>query len=524
MKAKKKRETPVARLADFGGAAAAVGLLTFAVYLPTLWSGFVYDAEAQILIGDYIHNRANLFEVVTFGVLGRDVLDFNRPVQLFSLMVDSFFWGRNPVGYHLTSNLIHALNAALVFLLIVRVLPGVEERARSGIAALCALGFAFHPVNVEAVAEVSCREDLLATMFVLLGLLLAEGFARHGGWRGRFFAAGCVLSLFLACGAKETGVAGPFLLGGYWLFFQRGQPWRRWAGLVVAAFAVAAGFFVMRFSLQPEDSQIFLHPPQYLGGSLAKVLEIQPRLWAFLLKCVFWPFGLSADYEPTNVMWITLPAAVIVLAIFVALQLWLAWKSPLGALGAVMFWLALASVSNFVPMYRPLADRFLYMPLAGMALMTAGTLVLAARRREILVPLLAGGTLLLAPLAVLNLKRQAVFSSSLALWLDTTTKSPTSNTAANNLGYAYLAANEPEAALKAFERVLKMTNGKYADAQAGAAMALERMGRKEEAEQALQQAIALEARYSDPPKLVKALTTSRENAALLQEINDRLAY
>ncbi|MEI6339608.1 MAG: hypothetical protein WCQ57_13655, partial [Verrucomicrobiota bacterium] len=161
-----------------------IGLLTFALYLPTLKSGFVYDAEAQVLVDGYIHERANFFEVISLRVLSRDVLDFNRPVQLLSLMVDSLCWGRNPFGYHLTSNLVHALNAALLFLLILR-LAEAGGIGRSGlfpwIAAAGALLFAWHPVNVEAVAEVSCREDLLATFFLLAGLLLADAFAQAGG-------------------------------------------------------------------------------------------------------------------------------------------------------------------------------------------------------------------------------------------------------------------------------------------------------------------------------------------------------
>lgn len=51
--------------------AALVGLLTFALYLPSLWSWFVYDAEAQILIGDYIHNAAHFPDVLTLRVLAR---------------------------------------------------------------------------------------------------------------------------------------------------------------------------------------------------------------------------------------------------------------------------------------------------------------------------------------------------------------------------------------------------------------------------------------------------------------------
>lgn len=502
-----------------------IGLLTFALYLPTLKSGFVYDAEAQVLVDGYIHERANFFEVISLRVLSRDVLDFNRPVQLLSLMVDSLCWGRNPFGYHLTSNLVHALNAALLFLLILR-LAEAGGIGRSGlfpwIAAAGALLFAWHPVNVEAVAEVSCREDLLATFFLLAGLLLADAFAQAGGRKAVGLAIGCVAALFLACGAKETGLAGPFLLGLYGVLYRRKQPARRWVILIAASFAATMGFIAARFYFQPPVSQIFLTSPGYIGGSLAKVFEIQPRVWVFLLKSIFWPFGLSADYMPADVAWLTLPAALVVLAVFLFLQFLLGWKCRTALFGAAVFWLGLAPVSNFLPIYRPLADRFLYLPMAGLALALAGFLLLASRRREILPWLLAGFVLLLIPLATLTWQRQTVFANPLNLWLDTLAKSPFSDTAADNLGYALLTKGDYEKSLTAFQRALQLTNGNKVDALAGAALAWEKSGRPEQAEEALRQAVARNPLYAEPQKLVKALLATPEHAAILEKITERM--
>lgn len=499
-----------------------VGFLTFLVYAPTLWSDFVYDARAQILVGDYIHNPANLPEVLTFRVLGRDVLDFNRPVQLLSLMVDSLLWGRNPVGYHLTSNLLHAGNAAMVCLLLLRLCPAGEFRNREVVAAGAALVFALHPVNVEAVTEVSCREDLLVSFFLLLGLLAATGFATRRGGAAMVWGAGCVGTFLLAAASKETGIVAPFVLAAYWLIFQRNQPSLRWVVLIGAALVVVGGFFVARFTLQPTDSRIFLHQPTHIGGSLAGVLTIQPRLWVFLLGNVVWPGGLSADYVPQNVAGIVLWPALGVLIIVVGFQIGLGWKSRVAALGGLIFWLGLAPVSNFLPMFRPLADRFLYLPMIGVAFTVAGILFFGTRRREFAVPVFAALTLTLIPLALLTVKRQAVFANSLNLWADTLKKSPFSDTAANNLGYAQLeAGNNPEA-LTHFQRAWEMTRGQKADAMAGAAIALERLGRPIAAEQALREAIQRDPRYGQPRRLVEALTTSEEHADVLETIGDRL--
>src|SRR4051812_29378666 len=87
-----------------------LALMIAAVYFPALRNGFVYDSQAQVLNDSFIHDRGNWADVLTLRVLGRDVLDFNRPVNLACLMIDSFFWAKNPLGYHLTNLLLHIAN------------------------------------------------------------------------------------------------------------------------------------------------------------------------------------------------------------------------------------------------------------------------------------------------------------------------------------------------------------------------------------------------------------------------------
>jgi hypothetical protein len=500
--------------------AAIVGLLTFALYIPSLWSGFVYDAEAQILIGDYLHKHSHFADVVTLRVLAQDVLDGNRPVQLFSLMSDSFFWGKNPMGYHLMSNLLHAGNAVLLFLLMVRLSPaGREFRLAAFVATLI---FAAHPVLVEPVAEVSSREDLLATCFLLVSVLLGSLWAR--GSAGIWALVGSWLAVLLACGSKETGVAAPFLLLLCGLLFRGKSPMTRWFVLAGGALVVAGAFLTARFTLQPEVSEIFLQKPTYLGGFFWTVCQIQPRIWAFSIHSVFWPFGLSADYVAQNVfttiskVWMI----VLILALFLVGQGLASWKSRLAMFGVAVFWLGLAPVSNFIPIYRPLADRYLYLPMAGLAIVLCGLLLLIVQRRHLFTALLWLVVGVAAGLACLSVSRQAVFKNSLNLWTDTFAKSPFSDTAANNLGYALLQDGQYNEALKIFEKAVNLTQGKKPNVWAGAAVTFEKLGRQNQAEDALGRAIALEAIYADPDQVVKSLLVTREQADVMREILKRM--
>jgi hypothetical protein len=100
------------------GYSAGLFLLVLLIYAPTLRGGFVYDSIAQVLYSDYIHTPSHRADVLTLRVVAQDELDRNRPLHLASLMLDAAIWNKNPSGYRLTSVLLHALNAALLFVFI----------------------------------------------------------------------------------------------------------------------------------------------------------------------------------------------------------------------------------------------------------------------------------------------------------------------------------------------------------------------------------------------------------------------
>ncbi|MGH8046291.1 MAG: tetratricopeptide repeat protein [Chthoniobacterales bacterium] len=523
------------------GLALLLGLAAFALYSRSLWSGFVYDAEAQIQYDSYIHTPAHFADVASLRVVGQDVLDGTRPVHLFFLMTDSLVWGRNPFGYHLTSNLLHAFNTALLFLLLARLgaeISPTQSAQRVWMAAAAGtLIFIAHPMLVEPISEVSDREDPLALFFTLAALSFAIHFPCGSQLRTIACGAACVVSAFLAAASKESGFVVPLILALFAWIFRGAKPHRAWGILLAAVFVVVGSFVVARFALPPEVSKIFPQKPQYIGGSLGAVLQLEPRVWVFLFSKVAWPLHLSADYMPQDVAaifplhfpaeytpqtitWILFTCAIAVLAVLLAVQTILSLKSRLALLGTSIFWLGLAPVSNFIPLFRPVADRFFYMPMAGIAATVCAALLLAQRKRFFQI---AGGAIFLIAIALgcLAWQRQAVFANPLNLWRDTTANSPNSWTAADNLGYALGDAGDYDGALKAFGRALQLTNEKQPDPWAGAAMILERMGRHGDAGTVLQKAIALDPRYARPQELVEAVTMNPEDAAEIEKILER---
>jgi hypothetical protein len=529
-------------------AAAAVALVAAALYLPTLGADFAWDSQIQVRYDTFIHDLRNLPAVLSLRVLGMDVIDFNRPTQLLSLMTDAALWGKHPFGYHLTSVLLHTTVTVLLFTFCRRL-------TSTWCAFAAAILYAVHPVNCEAVAEVGNREDVLATLFVLAGLNAAAAWGAT--WRS---GLACVPCFFLAIGAKESAVVGPVLLALYWWWFRRppsavpsnpgsvsteakatfpgsasgyelrrtgAEPRRAWLTLIGATAIAVGAFLVARFVCEMRDSAIFATKPARLGGSWADMLLIQPRLWIFYLRQIVWPHDLCADYGPYSIRNFGLPVAVVVLGAVVVAQIWGAKRDRVFALGVATFWLSLLPVSNFIPIFQPVADRFLYLPLAGVALMLAALVARSwpspgrsaklnapgnrHRSEQVLrrsIRLRFGAVvlgMLALPLAWATLQQQKIWHDDLALWRDTAKKNPGSHCAFNNLGSALISAGRKDEALVALQQSVKVTGGKNADTWAQMAILLDEKGLTAEADVAFKKAVALDARLAKPDLIVTAL-------------------
>ncbi|HKA32671.1 MAG TPA: hypothetical protein VKH64_05635, partial [Candidatus Binatia bacterium] len=150
-----------------------LAVATAAVFVPVLHNGFVnWDDDATVaenLAFRQPGGPALRWMFTTF------YLGHYQPLSWLSFTLDYFVWGLNPAGYHLTSMILHAVNAALFYLLCVRLLrlakPEWDRRTFEVGAALAALLFALHPLRVESVAWATERRDVLSGTFFFLTML-----------------------------------------------------------------------------------------------------------------------------------------------------------------------------------------------------------------------------------------------------------------------------------------------------------------------------------------------------------------
>src|SRR5580700_4099496 len=185
-----------------------LALATIALYSPVTRAPFLNYDDA-IHVTDNVHVRAGVnWKTVVWAFKTFETSDWH-PITWLSHALDWQLFGGDPAGPHTVNILIHAANAVLLFLLLESA-TGFAWRSLV-VAAL----FALHPLNVESVAWISERKNVLSMFFFLLALAAYGWYARRPGV-GRYLVV--TLAYVLALMSKAQVITFPFavLLLDYW--------------------------------------------------------------------------------------------------------------------------------------------------------------------------------------------------------------------------------------------------------------------------------------------------------------------
>lgn len=486
------------RLLRAAGAALPI-LVALAVFLPTLRYAFItYDVTDQLLYSPLVRSLrpGNLFEMFT----SFQITSY-YPVRLLSLAIDYHFWALNPFGYHLTNLILHIANTALLFTLFVRVTSAPTSRARWCAAAAATL-FAIHPVVVEPVIWTAGREELLALLFTLAAVhAYISALAPAGGGKARrsLLAASAV---FCACACMSNAVAivMPALLAAWELCFVPAAVTRAtsrlratlrhmWPMACIAACALAlklAGKWIASAAL-PHTHLPVLHGMDRF--------TITPTLYALNLFSTFYPAKLALLYPHPAVDGITrswIAGLGFLLAVGTVGLLLAVRRHRVVLFGLLWFLLALSPALQFLPHHIARADRFLYLPLPGLALALGGLLAGPIAGRSPGIRATAWMCVVSVCLvSAAQARRQATtWRDSVSLFSHNVRLFPESTDAHRNLGIALSTQQRDLEALEAFEAALRL-QPRDAAALANKGQILNRLGRTREAMDCLRSSLSL---------------------------------
>lgn len=375
--------------------AALVALVVTAVFARSLGGEFAWDDHRFITENPHVVQPSSWLAFLTDAGLADNygAHGIVRPLRTLEFAADYAVFGPSPLAFRVHSLLWH-IAASLLLLGVLRKLA-----ADGRVALLATLVWAVHPATTEAVAFVSSRGDVAmgaCSLAAILYALRAEGTDRNFAVS---YAAACIAPLY-----KETAVALPLVIAAM-----------RWTGLarvrVWPYFAAAGTYLLYRAAVQSGDLG---HDVTFvLGGSTAGTFATMVRAFGFYVaqtllpaESLDWYMAPSTSFADAAVVaWLAVHAAIVVTAFN------LRKRAPRVTAGVAWFYAGLATVANW-PVFIgvPTAERFLYLPLAGAAVVLAAALTVAPKTVR------TAGVVIVTAFAVSTIDRCAMWVSDDALW------------------------------------------------------------------------------------------------------------
>ena len=422
-----KTDSYAERRSDVGYAAIIIAAVFF-IWKAVIALGTVnWDDPEYILQNPFLQNPGSIL----FGFY----MGNYHPITLYSLYLDSVCFGTQYSLWHISSLLLHSINAVVLYFLL-RTL-GIAKLSACGLTLL----WAVLPVHAESISWLSARKDLLYTGFGLtsVGLMIQyanTGF-RHKAW---YFAA--ILLFLLACLSKAMAVS--LALWIPILLYPNIQSigWKKFSLLLLPFVCISIIIGMVAISAQQSAGAIDM------GVRSHAPILISIESMGLLLSHILYPSGLSPFYPYPD----SLPGYGTLLLlgiILLSVAFWFTLPKYRNALiGILLFGVCALPVSQLLPVGSAItADRYAYAAAAGLCI----GLGLGLRRYN------HAGLLLLLPillLAWLSKSQIPIWRNGIQVFERVVLLYPQTAFAWNNLGNAYAEIGDAQQASAAFQKAV----------------------------------------------------------------------
>ena len=464
---------------------------TLALYNPVNRHPFVnYDDDRYVTENPHVQNGLS-GDTIGWALTAMEQGNWH-PLTWLSHALDWQLFHQNPTGHHFTSLLIHATNAVLLFVFL------IYSTGRIGPSWFVAALFALHPINVESVAWIAERKNVLSTFFFLAALIAYCWYARKPDWR-RYLAFASLFILGLMSKPMVITLPCVLLLLDYWPLGRiHGGPVHAQVPQSSLSRLLVENLPVVALSAA---SAVVTMKAQQAGGavrstaqfSLGVRLENAVVAYATYLWKMIWPSHLAPLYphpgDSLAVWQIVISALVLLVVTGVVLRfrsrryLMTGWLWFLGTLIPVI---GLFQVGD-----QAMADRYAYIPLIGIFVMVVWSAADLADSFQLglRVRMIPAACLLMA-LSVATHSQLGYWSSSYDLWSHALAVTDKNFIAQDNLGGALLLMGKPDEAFPHFQ-VAAEINPKDPMSHANLGAYLQEHGRLTEAIEQHNRAISL---------------------------------
>ncbi|KKP60364.1 MAG: Conserved hypothetical tpr repeat protein [Candidatus Roizmanbacteria bacterium GW2011_GWC2_34_23] len=328
-------------------------LLGLLIYSFSLFNGFIWDDEEQIVNNIFVHSVKNiplLFQSSTFNTGGAGVLSgtYYRPLMMtfFSFVYQIF--GPNPFFFHLFQLSFHILTAILIYYLF-------KHFFKESISFFLTLIFLIHPASVEAVAYISAVQDIFYILFGILALHFVIKSKEQFEFRNIFLIN---LFLFLALLSKETAILFFILIFIYKLIFDR-----KYFFEYLIFFMMTMGIYlIFRFAVAGVFFTPYHNAPIVQASFLQRIMMI-PAILFHYLKLFFYPINLAV-MQHWVIRTFDFYNFLIPLFIVVTFLLFSIFKSSIFFF--LWFIISIFPYLQFFPLDMTVAERWFYLPMIGL--------------------------------------------------------------------------------------------------------------------------------------------------------------
>ena len=467
---------------------------TLALYNPATRNGFInYDDNSYITLNPHVQAGLTL-DGMRWAFTTFDVSNWH-PITWLSHMLDCQLFGLNPAGHHFVSILLHALNVALVFWLLLQA-TGAQWRGL-WVAAL----FAVHPINVESVAWVAERKNVLSTLFGLLTIAAYGWYVRQRNWK-RYSLMGLLFALSLL--AKPMLVTLPFalLLLDLWPLKRLASlaDWRTLRRLILEkaplmVFSVASSIITMKAQRSSMGAMVWKDPGVPRFFSYWNAIYSYPQY----LRKMFWPSKLAIFYPLHSIEFWQVVLSALLLGVVTLLVLRAA-KQPYLAVGWLWFLGMLVPVIGIVSVGRQaMADRYAYVPLLGIFVLLVWGVADLAERLGFHLAVIALPLAAITALGVVTHNQLPYWHDSISLFTHVLAVTQHNYSAHVNLGGALDREGRSDEALQQYYAA-QQDNPRYGTAAYDIAVQMQKRGRLRDAIHYYESAIALT--QNEDPDLV----------------------
>jgi tetratricopeptide (TPR) repeat protein len=472
--------------------AVALAAVTIFAYRPAWHGGFLWDDDAYIINNELL---------TTLHGWQRIWFSLDSPSQYFPLTYSTFriehaLWGLNTTGYHWVNLLLHVGNALLVWAVLARLgVPG---------SWLAAAIFALHPVQVESVAWITERKNVLMGFFFLLTLLGWIAFIDKRTRRPWIFYCLALIFYVLALSAKATACTLPAAL--FLILWLQKKPitMRRLMQIVpFVVLGVGMGLLAVWWERYHQGTNRDVFP---FLGPIERILVASRAVWFYLSK-IFWPSDLTFIYSrwnisPTDLLdYIWLLAGIAACAAIYFLRRYFGRGVEVAA---AFFVSTLSPVLGFIMLftfrYTFVADHYQYLACIGpIALASAGIVSLSGKFAQYRAVIVSVALLVVASLGTLTWRQASTYTDIETLWRTTLARNPECWMAHTNLGLVLLEKGKIDDGIAHYRSALQMQPDSW-DAEYNLGTAL--LGKNQVDEAILHCERAVRMRPTDPDALV----------------------